>query len=335
MSYLATIREALRTVNKNWQLVVVQLLSALLVFLSFFLIVGTPIAIAFILFGLDLTEILRMKDIISALKGSAGLLSKYFGMALIVILSLLLYLIFFFIVLVFTMAGTVGALAESITARVSRFSSAVFWRRGKALFFPLFVFLVSVAVIFIIPVVVLWILGDAASAVIEVAKGHDATLGRFLGIFFSLILFTVGLLLFLVILSIMAYGIASLVFNRPRPLKALKEATRYLYETPSAFLFNIVLLVAYAGMGFLVILIGYPLTLVPVVGHLISLPFQLVSYTIQAYVNLVMLAAAFHYYLTTGPGAPALQSSPPAGTSLPEAPGQPHAPEGSEAQQQG
>lgn len=335
MSYLDIIKDGIRTVNKHWQLVFVQLLSAALVFVSFFLIVGTPIAIAFILFGLDLTEILRMKDIISALQGSAGLLHKYFGMALIIILSLLLYIILFLIILVFTMAGTVGALAASIREGIEQFSSSVFWRRGKALFFPLFIFLFSVAVIFIVPVLVLWILGDGASAIVDAAKGHDATLGLFLGVFFSLVLFSVGFLLFLAILSIMAYGIAYLVFNRPRPFKAVSEAARYLYATPSAFLFNVLLLMIYLIMGFLVIMISYPLTLVPVVGPLISLPFQLVSYAIQAYVNLVMLAAVLHYFFKTGPVQPVLQSTGPADIFPPEAPEQPQAPEPSEETQQG
>lgn len=334
MAYLSTIKEGIQTVHKNWQLVFVQLASVLLSCISFFLIVGVPIAVAFIMFGLDLTEILRLKDIVSALKGSAELLNKYFGMALVIIVALLFYVIVILIVWVFTLGGTIGVLARAIAKSSEKFSLSLFFSEGKALFFPAFVFSSLIGLVFIVLAFVLGLLGGGASTIIDLAKGYEATLGLFLGVFFSLVLLSVGFLLILVTLSVTVYGAAYLAFNRPKPLKALKEAVRYLYAEPSALVFYGILLLGYMLAGFLVILIGSPLALVPVIGPIISLPFQLVSYIIQGYISLIMLSSAFHYYHKTGPVPPASPSIQGPDTSPAEEPGQAPPPGGTGEQPQ-
>ena len=299
MTYIATIKEGISTVHRNWQLILVQFASMFLSCLSFFVIVGIPIAVAFVMFGLDLTEILRLKDVVSAFKGSAGLLHRYFGMALIIIISLLVYLAFIVVLWIFTVAGIVGMLAEAVAHGQRPFSIGDFFREGKRLFFPVFLFSIIIAIIFISLAFVLGILGGGASAIIDMAKSQEATLGLFLGVFFSLVLLSAGLVMILLTLSVTIYGIADMVFNRSKPLSALKDTVRYLYSRPAAIGFYGVLLLGYMVAGFIVILVGTPLALIPIVGSLLAIPYQFVTYIIQGYVSLIMLSSIFHYYYKT------------------------------------
>lgn len=304
MSYLSTIKEGIRTVHKNWQLILVQFASMLLSCISFFTIVGIPIAIAFIMFGLDLTEILRLKDMASAFKGSVELLTKYFAMAIVVILSLLIYLAFIIVLWIFTISGTIGVLKNGILNTGHRFNLKEFFSEAMNFFFPVFFFSTVIGIAFITLAFMLGLLGGGASTIIEMARNREATLAMFLGVFFSLVILSVGVFLIIVTLSITTYGIAHLAFHRSRAWETIKKTAKYIYSTPSSIGFYVVLLLGYMMVGFLVILIGSPFTLIPIIGHILSLPYQLITYVIQGYVSLIMLSSIFHYYYKTGYSLP-------------------------------
>ncbi|BCB95152.1 hypothetical protein JZK55_00740 [Dissulfurispira thermophila] len=316
MSYIATIKEGIQTVHKNYQLVIIQFASMLLSCIGFFTIVGIPIAIAFIMFGLDLTEILRIKDIVSAFKGSAELLNKYFAMAIVIILTLLIYVAFIIALWIFTISGTIGVLRDSIIDADFKFKLKTFLREGRNFFSPVFFFSAMIGIAFIFLAFMLGLLGGGTSAIIEMAKAQEATLALFLGVFFSLIILSVGIFLIIVTLSITTYGIAHLSFQRSNTIETIKNTVRYIYSRPSSMGFYAILLIGYMVVGFLVILIGSPFTLIPIIGPILSLPYQLVTYVIQGYVSLVMLSSIFHYYYKTWYSLSSSESSEDADTSL-------------------
>ena len=304
MTHIAAIKEGIYTVNKNWHLLVVQLVTFVLGGLSFFIIVGMPIAIAFILFGLDLTEILSLRDLVSVFRGSAELLDKYFAMALIILFSLLIYLSFVLVVWIYALAGTIAILARSILKEIDEFNLKIFFSEGRRLFFSLAMFSSVIGILFLAIAFFLGILVGGASSIIDIAKSCDATLGLFISFFCSLVLISTGITLLLPALSLAAYGAAHLAFYRSQFFTAIKEAARYLYSKPSAIGLYTVLLLGYIVIGFIVIMIGAPLTFIPLIGPLIALPYQLVSYIIQGYISLVMMASIFHYYKNTISAAP-------------------------------
>jgi hypothetical protein len=293
---IAIIKAGIHTVNKNWQLLFIQLITLVLSVLSFFVIVGMPIAIAFILFGLDLTEILRLRDLISVFRGSAELLNKYFAMALIILFSLLIYLAVILVAWVFALGGTIGILAKSILNEVDRFNLKTFFSEGKHLFFHLSLFSSIIGIVFLVIAFLLGALVGCASTIIDTARSYEATFGLFISFFCSLVLTSIGIALILLTLSAATYGVAHLAFYKSNSITAIKETLKYLYSKPVAIGFYTVLLLGYMVIGFVVIMLCAPLTFVPVIGPLISLPYQLISYIFQGYLSLVMLASIFHYY---------------------------------------
>lgn len=300
MSYTSIIKEGISIVNHCWQLALLHLLSAILSFISFFLIVGIPISIAFVIFGLDLTEILRSKDLTEALQGSLGLIKKYFAMAVVIITSLLVYFTIIFALWLFTIAGSFGTIAKIISGEISKYTSKVFFAQGKKLFFPIFGFSALIGIILLILAFLLGILGGGISSIIEIAKRQEAVLALFLGIFFSAIIFITGLFLIFIILSLTVYGVANIVFNKISPLTAFKQTIKYIHTNPSAIGFYSILLGGSIMTIFIVLLLGSPVVLIPFLGPILSPLYQMASTLIQAYINLVVFASAFLYYYKTG-----------------------------------
>lgn len=300
MSYVTTIKDGISTVHQNWQLIIVQFVSMVFSLIGFFAIVGIPIAVAFIMFGLDLTEILRLKDLSSIFKGSADLLHKYFAMAIVIILSLLLYVSFIVVLWVFTISGTIGILKNGILEPSLKFSLKAFFKEGRNFFFSLFLFSALINVFFIILAFILGLLVGVVSTIIETVKTYEYTLALFLGVFFSLLMLSAGVFLIVAALSLTTYGIAYLSFNRSNALGTIKGTVKYLYSEPSSVAFCAILLLGYMAIGFLVLLIGSPFTLIPVIGTILSLPYHLITYAIQGYLSLVMLSSILHYYYKTG-----------------------------------
>ncbi|MCL4474989.1 MAG: hypothetical protein M1508_02010 [Nitrospirae bacterium] len=332
--YTEAIQSGSRIINKNWQLVLIQVGAMFVSFVGFFIVVGIPLAIAFIIFGLDLTELSRFEDVFRTFREPSEILSKYFALVILVLTSLLLYITAVLAVGIFFFGGSIGVISRSITGSAEKFQARVFLSEGKRLFFPLIGFTSLVGLIFILVAFVLGLFGGLISAVVSIAREQEATLALFLGVFFSLILFVIGLTLILVTLSVTAYGSAIMAVRGEGPVKSLKESVRYLYAHSHAFYLYCLVFFGYLIVSFLVVSVSYPLGMIPLIGSLLALVYHFGAYVIQSYLGLVMIATLFcYYYFSTTVALEEEQGPPPAvtppgdfgektDTSEPQAPGQ-------------
>lgn len=312
MTYIEAIKDGFRLINKNWQLVLVQLGMVIISSLGFFIIVGIPLAIAFIMFGIDLTGLADIKDIFRILKEPSDIISRYLGLFLIIIASFLLYIILIALFGIYIFGGSVGVLGRSLRDRTLRFSMHTFFDEAKKLFLRLFGFTAVIGILVIAAAFILGILGGSIAALVSFAQSQDSTLSLFLGTFFSLILIIILLIFILGILSITLYGVASLFFKDTGPLKSLREATHYLARHPNAFWLYTILFGGYLLASFLLILFGYPFTFIPVIGTILSFPYQIISYVFQTYLGLAVIATVLTYYYSTEiPSESAVESSTP------------------------
>jgi len=299
MNYLSIIKEGVSVANKNWQLILVQFLFMFLGFFSLLVIVGIPLAVAFVIFGLDLTEILRQRDVIGVFQVAATMLRKSLPIVLFVILGFILYVASIIAMWIFAFAGTIGSIAKTIL-NGQKYTMRFFWSEAKRLFFPVFIFSNMAGFGFAVLAMVMGILSASAQKIISIAETQEATLAVFLSIFFFLVLLSVGLFLFFLTIEMTFYGCGYLVFNRPRPFKAFRHIARYLYKTPSAHVLLGILTLGYLVAGSLVVTITSLLALVPMVGTALAMPFQFLSQAAHGYVSLVILASIFLFYYRTG-----------------------------------
>ncbi|MBE0425411.1 MAG: hypothetical protein IBX72_02030 [Nitrospirae bacterium] len=299
MNYIESIKDGFKLINKNWQLVVIQVILIIISSLGFFVIVGIPFAIAFILFGIDLTKFTDIKDMLSIFENSSGLISRYFGLLIIVIASFLLYVIVIGILSLYIFAGSIGVIGKSLRDRNEKFTTHIFFDEAKRLFPRLLGFTFAIGLIMILIAFFLGILGGGIGALISFAKSKDSTPALFVITFFSLILALIVLVFILGMLSITIYGVASLLFKGTGPLKSIKESIHYLIRNPNAFWLYILLFGGYLFVSFILILLKYPFSFLPIIGTILFSPLHLISYAFETYLGLAFIAAILTYYYST------------------------------------
>jgi hypothetical protein len=264
--------------------------------MGFFIMVGIPLGIAFIIFGLDLTGLAEIKDVMGVLRNPAELLSKYFMLVMIVLSSFLLYIVLVTTAGLYVFSGSVGVIGRSITDPSLKFSMRGFFSEAKKNFFPLMWYSLVVGLIFLLIAFILGIFGGGVAAMVSAAKSQDSTLALFLGIFFSIILALVTVGIILATLAVTSYGIAVLFYKGQGSLKSFREAASFLWKHQNAFWLYSILLGGYVLVSFGVMLVVYPFHLIPIIGTIISFPFQIMSYIVQGYLGLVIIAVVFNYY---------------------------------------
>lgn len=298
MRYIEAIKDGFKLVHRVWQLVLVQLSMVFISGIGFFVFVGVPLVVALILFSIDLTGIID-KDIFHLLKEPTEIISRYFWIALFVILGLLIYSLAVITLSIYVFGGSVGVIGKALENKNLRFSMHVFFSEAKRLFLPMLGFTTLVGILLIAVAFVFGIFGGGVIALVSFIKSQDSTLALFLSLFFSLILILFLLTLFLGILSITIYGTAILAIKGISPLKSLKAAFQYIMKQPQAFWLYLLLLGGYILISFILVLVGYPFKLIPVIGAIIYLPYQLISYVFQTYIALAIIATIFIYYYST------------------------------------
>jgi len=228
MTYTDAVKSGFKLVNRNWQLVVVQAGMMLTNCIGFFVVVGIPLGIAFVVFGLDLTGLAQTRDIIGLLSHPSELISKYMGLVLIVVVSFLLYLIIVSTVGLFVFAGSIGSVGHAVIDPSRKFSMKLFFAEAKKVFFPLMWFSLFMGLVFIVITFCLGLLGGGVAAIVQSAKSQDSTLALFLGIFFSLVLALVGVAIILAAIAITVYGLAVL-FLRLKARSGRARMPRFSY----------------------------------------------------------------------------------------------------------
>lgn len=296
MTHMETIKSGFRLVHRNWQLVAVQAGMMIANLTGFLVIVGIPLGIAFIIFGLDLTGLAETRDLIGIFRHPSDLISKYMGLVLIVVTSFLLYLLIVTTAGLYVFAGSIGMIGRAVIDPVRRFSMKDFFAAAKQYFFPLMWFSLFVGLIFIVIAFLFGLLGGGAASLVQSAKSQDSTLALFLGIFFSLVLVLAALIIILGVIAVTVYGMAVLFFTTKGALPSFRHAFRFLWDRPSAFWFYVLLFFFYLAANFILMLFTYPFKLIPFIGTIISFPLQLVSLVVQSYIGLAIIAAIFIYY---------------------------------------
>src|SRR3989304_1841048 len=145
MVYIEAIKEGFRLVNRVWQLVLVQLSMMFISGIGFFVFVGIPLAVAFILFSIDLTGITE-KDIFQLLKEPSEIISKYFGIVLFVIFGLLIYFLAVITFSIYVFGGSVGVIGRALENKTLKFSMHLFFAEEKRLFLPMLIFTTLVGI---------------------------------------------------------------------------------------------------------------------------------------------------------------------------------------------
>jgi hypothetical protein len=305
MSYLSIIKDGFQVTNRNWPLVLMQFIFMFVGILSWLVIVGIPLAIAFIIFGVDLTDMLRQPDLIGIFEVARAMFSKAPFIVMFVFLSFVLYLAFLTAMFVFFCSGTIGLLAKSIQ-NGQPFSLRMFWAEAKRLSLPVFVYSVFVGFCLTMPTMIMGILGEIVNQIVLFFDTTWPLFSAFISIFLGLVLVATGVFIFLVVIGMAMYGFGYLSFNRPRPFRAVKQTAIYMYRRPMSVIMLLIVLSIFLAILTLITMISVLSANVP----LLALPFNFIFQIALWYALIFMVATLFLYYFRTGyqSALPALRS---------------------------
>lgn len=288
------IKDGFRLTHKNLQLVLVQIAFIVVSCIGFFIFVGLPLAITFVYFGIDLVH---AKDLLQILISPAEIVSKYFGLVIFILTAFILYLVITFALGVFTFGGTLGVLRNSVHDSQYKFSLSSFFQEGKKLFFPIAGFAIVASAGLVVVFFILGVFGGYGSSIISAYGEKETFIAVLTGTFFALLLIVCSLVIAIGALAFVFYSVIALVVERIGPLKAFKKGFALIKEEPKAFIFYAILILGYMSANFLLVLLVYPLSLIPVIGPIISFPFHLASYVLQSYLWIVIISSVLVFYV--------------------------------------
>lgn len=283
MRYRDALKQGIDRINKNYQLLFVQIGALIIAFSLFILVVGVPLIIIFTKTGIEFPEN-GFKGLIEMI--FKGGLSTYLSIIVTVILSLFIYIIIASIIFIYAIAGTSGVIMYSISGR-ENYSWRLFTSLGKGLFKRFLLLSISG----LLMLIMISFLAGLFSGLTKVATSISGDLLRdFLRNFLNLlsILLSFGAVIFF--MAIFTYAAGFIILKEEKTFVALKDSFNFIMSKPDALVFYSLLSI---GAIILTISFGFLGTSFKSLSGLAL--YQLILSIIQIYINLSILSSAFVY----------------------------------------
>lgn len=293
-SYSESIKNGIRLINRNWQLVAIQFALSVISCIAVLALVGIPLFIAVIAMGIDVSELTQVKELFSTMQSPFDLLEKYMGLGLVILTSLFMYMVFAFSTWVYAFGGSMGVIGRAFIDKDYRFRLRDFFHSARHLFMPIVGYTSLLGAILVSVVFVFGLMGGLAAYLVSTID--SPTLGVFLSVFISLLF-----LLFLVVFVFFAmaftlFGSAVIYFEGTGAIETMKRTYAIFRDKPMSLGLYGTILTIYIVIFFITTMLSIPINLIPILGTLILFPFQLFLYGLRGYMNLAIMASVFHLY---------------------------------------
>jgi hypothetical protein len=287
------IKEGFHLANRNYQLVFLRIIVAIINFISLLFFLGLPIIAAVAYMGFDLSHAVDLLP--ELMENPFNLLSKYLGLVFLIGISFIFYLTFVSTIILYSLGGTLGVLRNSAVNVQYRFSLSSFFREANSIFSRLLGLVSILSLIFIVLFIVIILSGGVAAGFMQGFSWAETTLEVFLGSFVVLSTIIFGIIIFFSWLIFTVYSLVCLVIEGKRSADTIKNTFNHLKKTPQAFLFFIILFAGAVAINLVFFLIMIPLGMLP----LIDIVLYLVNVVFQNYLAIVVWSALTVYYSKT------------------------------------
>jgi hypothetical protein len=285
------IKQGFSITHKNWQIILIKAITSVINLIALFVFVGLPIAIGIIVLGIDIAQ---AKDILPDIaKNPMEFISRYMGVALIFVISLIAYLLIVSVTLLYIFSGTLGSLRNAVLEMQYKFSYSSFFKEAKRGFFPL-LWLFSITTLIIIGLLILF--GLLSGIFISLTGLRDVT-GTTLSVFLTYFLTLMGIAVAFGGIIYSAYAAVALVVEKKGVMRSLNRAWEFIKMKPTAFLFYFFLFVSLTVINFAFLSIETTFSTAPLIGYLFLIPQRIIYSIIQSYLNVVMWGSLTVYYI--------------------------------------
>jgi hypothetical protein len=293
MTYVNAFKEGFHLINRNWQLVGIQVLVMVVNCIGFFVVVALPIGIIAVAIGMDLEGLSNIEDLARNL---VSYLADYMVLIMIGIFFLLIYLLLISVLSIYIYGASSGVIAYSIHNPTEKFSLKRFFSEGKRLFWPMFRYIAAILLVINAILIFITVIFLLMAVVADFLRGAESNIAVFISIFLILLAISIMLLAVTFGLAVTFYGTAILVFHGKGAFASLKEAIIYIYRKQSAYWFYCILLGGSIVAALILMLMGLPFSEIPVIGVLLAIPYQFFTYVVQSYLGLLLMSVIFAYY---------------------------------------
>lgn len=295
MNLFASINEGLKTVHKNYQILFIHFAFLFLAFFGLFFVLSIPLGILFVVFGIDLTDILK-GSFIEIVFSSIKLFKKFLILAIVLILSLLIYVILVLSTWIYIFSGTLGVMYSYLSSG-ELFKIKIFHFFGKNFFWRVSFYSFFSLILLIIISLILGIVSDISTYLVKFIKPHSHSISVFFSVFLYLSILILALALFIFWLSITMLGYYIIIVKNFKATQALKEAKNMIFSNPQCLTRSFLLFVIYLLTGGFILSFSSLLAIIPGLGTFLAAIYHIVTQFAHVYITMVLFASFFSYYL--------------------------------------
>lgn len=295
MNFFTCINEGLKTVHRNYQLLFIHFSFLFVSFFGLFFILSIPLGILFVIFGIDLTDILK-GSFIEILLSSINIMKKFLIFAIIFLISLVIYVIFIVSLWVYIFSGTIGIMYQYLKEgkvfnlkSFHKYGKKFFWKTG---FFALFSVLIFICLTFIFGFI-----SEISSKIVNFLNHYSHTLSVFLNVFIYLSILLTGIIAFILWITYTLFGFFGIFIKNLTVGETIKETRKLIISYPQSIGRAALLFVIYILTGGLILSFGSLLAIIPHIGTILVAAYQFITQFAHIYISMVVFAAFLSYYM--------------------------------------
>ncbi len=297
---IESIKQGFSLTNKNWQVILIEAVVAVISFAGLVFIIAVSAAAAVAMLGDDIANI--QAKLPELLGDPVNFISKYIRLALIIFALFSVYLTVVSVLMLYIFGGKLGVLKNAVCDAQHKFKLSSFFKEGKRMFFPL-LWLFSIMLAVFLFLVILMFVGF----IIYIQYSYNASgtaSSVFILSFVSLLLIFIGTIGIFGSLIFTVYTAVAIAAEKAGVFSSFKKAFNFMKNKPMSILFCIIIFASIIASWIVLSVLGKLLAMIPVVGLVISILYQLLSYAVLIYLDIVMCGSLIFYYLKS-PGFPA------------------------------
>ncbi|RJQ51308.1 MAG: hypothetical protein C4526_09995 [Nitrospiraceae bacterium] len=285
------LKEAFNLANRNMQLVFVRLAATVINIIGLIVCLGLPVTVALSYLSFDIIHAENLFPYF--VEKPHEILSRYTGLVIFFLISVISYILFVCIVIIYFLGGMLGTLRNSTVAPERKFSLSSFFRQANENFLRLFR-LVSVESLVFMPLFTVLII--AGGAVVSDLHGVLQMESIFEVFFRSFALMSIAVFsaaAFIIYLVVMLISSVVSAVEGTGTVVTLKKTAGFLRKNPMAFLFSAILfigLIVSAG-----VLLAFKISVSPFFPG--GMVLFIISAVLQNYLSVVAWGFLVVYYI--------------------------------------
>lgn len=264
-------------------------------FFGLFFILSIPLGILFIIFGIDLTDILK-DGFFNMVLSSINLMKKFLVFAIIFLFCLFVYVILVFGLWVYILSGTIGIMSQFLQKGIT-FNSKDFHRFGKQFFWRAGFFTIFSALIFITFSFIFGFIGEISSKTTAFLSHFSHTVSVFFNVFSYLTILLTSILVFILWITYTLFGFYGIFIKNFSVKETIKETRKILMFYPQAIGRSALLFIIYILMSGVILSFVPLFAVIPHIGSFLAAVYQFITQFAHVYVSMVVFASFLSYYL--------------------------------------